>query len=175
MIRILLAVLCSLVAGAGMAAEIDGPHCHVLDQSGGIVSTSIGDCPVTPPPDPDPGGACPFMWSTTHTLDEDINPLDGVPDSHNKACTRPASRCAVYSEPQQNSGVTDQIFGYSVAQGPYPAFTVRYRVWINAQPGAVFSGITVNVSDVCLSNVPRSVITIGSGASNVYLDGVRID
>lgn len=169
-----------LVSLAVHGAEVEGPHCHILDPDGGIVSTSLGDCPASPPPDPDPDpepGPCPFTdWRSNPDLDLDINPLDGVVDSHNRACTSQLySDCAWYKEMEVRPQVEGQIFGYAVNTGPYPSFSVNYRVWINAQPGAQFAGITINADKVCLSNVPRSAITLMSGAENIYLDGVRID
>lgn len=164
----LIALLLALPVAAA-PLDIDAcPDPGVIEVQNGLVMGCY-----LPPDDPSPpqSSTCPLTFSSSG-LDQDINPVDGVADSQNKACTSPSqgSDCAWFKEPQNRSAVTGQIFGYPAINGPFPAFSVNYSVWINAQPGTQFDQLTINADNVCVSNVdPADLVVNGS---NVYLDGV---
>lgn len=72
MIRFLFLLLFAIPA---FGAEIDGNHCHVIE-NGSITDTYAGDCQAEPPPPPPPSGACLAPQITGH---QDNHTCNGWP------------------------------------------------------------------------------------------------
>lgn len=133
------AIFLLLVASSAFAAEIDGNHCHVIE-NGSITDTYAGDCQAAPPPPPPPSGNCRAPDITGH---QDNHTCDGWPGETMAVKTGSGGGATNYVLNNMADGRTVCLEAGSVSSD-LSISTSHHTYWI--EPAQYVSSLTVSGS-----------------------------